>query len=296
MRSLLVLAALLSAAVHADAQSGPRPVVTNGQVVDRPAPGGLAPTVARIAAGASDVVWVGYAVPMAAGDHRFCCVNSNDPDCCHGCTLEPTAKGGTKPTPSPGSRVQTVQLEPSATLVVLARLEAGRVGRVRTFSDDCRLDAGGRTVHWLTGVRPADSVTWLTGLAGAAVGRRLSEGALTALAFHAEPAALDWLIGAARSGGSTHLRGQALFWLSQRAGNRAVGAIAEAVQRDPDTEVKKRAVFALSQLPRDEGVPRLIAIARGHSNKAVQKQAFFWLGQSKDPRALRFFSEILEPR
>ena len=57
--------------------------------------------------------------------------------------------------------------------------------------------------------------------------------------------------------------------------------------------MKRRAVFALSQLPDRRGVPRLIAVARGHSNAAVRKQAFFWLGQSKDPRALAFFAEIL---
>ena len=58
-------------------------------------------------------------------------------------------------------------------------------------------------------------------------------------------------------------------------------------------EVKKKAVFALSQLPADEGVPRLIQVARTNKNPAVRKQAMFWLGQSKDPRALAFFEEIL---
>jgi hypothetical protein len=28
----------------------------------------------------------------------------------------------------------------------------------------------------------------------------------------------------------------------------------------------------------------------------VRKQAMFWLGQSKDPRALKFFEEILSRR
>ena len=69
--------------------------------------------------------------------------------------------------------------------------------------------------------------------------------------------------------------------------------ITAAIENDPDTEVKKKAVFALSQLPRDEGVPLLIQVARTHSNPAVKKQAMFWLGQSKDPRALKFFEEIL---
>jgi HEAT repeat protein len=57
--------------------------------------------------------------------------------------------------------------------------------------------------------------------------------------------------------------------------------------------VKKKAVFALSQLPKDEGVPRLMEVARNNRNPAVRKQAMFWLGESKDPRAVKFFEEIL---
>jgi HEAT repeat protein len=72
-----------------------------------------------------------------------------------------------------------------------------------------------------------------------------------------------------------------------------VGTITAAIENDPDTEVKKKAVFALSQLPRDQGVPLLIQQARTNKNAAVRKQAMFWLGQSKDPRALKFFEEIL---
>jgi HEAT repeat protein len=60
--------------------------------------------------------------------------------------------------------------------------------------------------------------------------------------------------------------------------------------------VKKKAVFALSQLPKDEGVPLLIDQSRNNKNPAVRKQAMFWLGQSKDPRALKFFEEILTRR
>ena len=90
------------------------------------------------------------------------------------------------------------------------------------------------------------------------------------------------------------MRGQALFWLAQRASKqRAAGAINEAIDKDPDTEVKKKAVFAPTQMPKDEGVPMPIQVARGNTNPAVRKQAMFWLGQSKDPRALKFFEDLL---
>lgn len=122
---------------------------------------------------------------------------------------------------------------------------------------------------------------------------KVREHAVFALSISKEPGAVDAMIDVARSDRSTRVRGQALFWLGQKAGQKAVGAISEALEKDPETEVKKKAVFALSQFPRDEGVPLLIQVARTNRNPAVRKQAMFWLGQSKDPRALAFFEEIL---
>ena len=37
----------------------------------------------------------------------------------------------------------------------------------------------------------------------------------------------------------------------------------------------------------------LINVAKTNQNPAVRKQAMFWLGQSKDPRALDFFAQVL---
>jgi len=37
----------------------------------------------------------------------------------------------------------------------------------------------------------------------------------------------------------------------------------------------------------------LIQVARTNKNPEVRKQAMFWLGQSKDPRAVKFFEDIL---
>ncbi len=114
-----------------------------------------------------------------------------------------------------------------------------------------------------------------------------------ALSQSREAEAVDTLTGVARSDANPVVRGEALFWLAQRAGRKATAAITDAIANDPETKVKERAVFALSQLPKDDGVPRLIDVARTNRNPAVRKQAIFWLGQSRDPRALAFFEEIL---
>ena len=41
-------------------------------------------------------------------------------------------------------------------------------------------------------------------------------------------------------------------------------------------------------------MPLLIDVARKNPNAAVKKQAIFWLGQSKDPRAIDYFAQILK--
>jgi len=122
---------------------------------------------------------------------------------------------------------------------------------------------------------------------------RVREKAVFGLNVSKEPDAVAVMIQVAKNDRSAHVRGQALFWLAHKAGEKAAIAITEAIENDPDTDVKKRAVFALQQLPPDEGVPLLIQVARANKNPAVRKQAMFWLGQSNDPRAVRFFEEVL---
>lgn len=287
-RSVLIL--LVAAVALTAAVTSAQPRVSNGELRTSPVRGALTRAVIENAAGKTGTAWVGYGVPIAAGDHQMCCWNGDQGGCCAGCRLERgIGPSFTTAAPAPGP----VRLEAAANLLVLYRVENGIVSRIRIFSEDCPLDAGGLTLHWLNGVRPADSVTVLAAFTDATAERRVADGALSALAMHAEPAALDRLAAAARTGATTHVRGQALFWLAQRAGEKAAGVISEAIARDPETEVKRRAVFALSQLPNDEGVPLLIQVARTNTNPVVRKQAMFWLGQSRDPRALRFFEEIL---
>jgi HEAT repeat protein len=108
------------------------------------------------------------------------------------------------------------------------------------------------------------------------------------------PDAVDTLLSIARTDPEPRLRSEGLFWLAQKAGRKAAAAITDSIEQDPDTDVKKKAVFALSQLPHEEGVPLLINVARTNTNPAVRKQAMFWLGQSKDPRAVEFFAQVLK--
>ncbi len=184
-----------------------------------------------------------------------------------------------------GQHQSPVQLEGSDTAAVLLRVENNQVQKLKLYSLDCALDAGGLPFIWLTGVSAEASLAYLKTMP--------IDSAIFAISQHAGAQATDVLIDEAKNNQSTHVREQALFWLAQRAGAKSAAAIVDAIVNDPDAGVKKKAVFALSQLPKDEGVPKLIEVCRTQRNPEVRKQAFFWLGQTHDPRALAYIEDVL---
>jgi len=95
----------------------------------------------------------------------------------------------------------------------------------------------------------------------------------------------------------THIRTQSVFWLGQIAGEKITRNLADlSDESSVDREIRKQAVFALSQRPQRDGVPALIEIARTNRDPEVRRNALFWLGQSRDPRALALFEEILSTK
>ena len=284
--------ALLLASVPAAAQ----PRLTNARVTEQPVARTLSETVNRLVSSSAEPIWIAYAVPVEDGSSSMCCWSSGDgfgrgDACCGSCRLEP----GSGTTFRDNTTNLATRLEPRDTFFVFYRVENKRIERVRVFSEDCGVDAGNRQIYWLTGVKPAESLALLSDLAlSRDATDRGMKGAISAIAQHGGTDAVTPLVRLGREAPDSEVRGEALFWLSQRAGARATAAITDAIEHDPETQVKKQAVFALSQLPAGEGVPKLIELARGHANPVVRKQAMFWLGQSKDPRALTFFEQILK--
>jgi HEAT repeat protein len=150
-----------------------------------------------------------------------------------------------------------------------------------------------KAAFWMGAARGRRGYDALARLAREDRNDRFREHVVFALSVSHEPAALDAMLEVARRDASPGVRGQALFWLAQKAGRKAMDGITRAIEDDPETGVKRKAVFALSQLPKDEGVPLLLRTARTNRNPVVRREAMFWLGQSKDPRALDFFQEVL---
>jgi hypothetical protein len=379
-RKAIGLSVLLSLALMAAAEAQVR--IDNGTVTRHSGAAGLERTFRPLLKATNDPYWIAYAVPVVDGDRVMCCwssssgttwieggvsIRSSGDACCGACSIEPGRNDGINIT-SGDRTTRPVQLEASR-FSIFYRIVSGAVERVRVFSEDCGLDAGGRAVQWIDDVKPSESVALLMsflpgperpGAPGASESRsdRVVDASVTAIALHADAAAdaalealvardrserlrkkaafwlgqargrrgfetlrrliaddpstafrksavfalsqsreteaVPTLIQLAKKDASPDIRGEALFWLAQKAGRKAAEAITDAIENDPETDVKKRAVFALSQLPKDEGVPLLIQVARGNRNPAVRKQAIFWLGQSRDPRALAFFEEVLK--
>jgi hypothetical protein len=246
--------------------------IVNARLETRQATRGLDAEIQSVAAQGA-AAWVAYRVATVRGPQHMC--NSN-------------SWTSTK-----------VMLEPAAELTILVRVDNRRVERLQTATPDCEVDAGDLPVVWLEGVTPAQSAAWLTAqiTSTETAGQReprIVDAALRALIWHPGEEPINTIVAVARDDRRPFVRSQALFWLAQRAGQQAVGAIRSAVDNDPETEVKRKAVFALSQLPKDQGVPLLIEIAQNNRNREVRKQAMFWLGQSRDPRAISFFEQVLK--
>jgi hypothetical protein len=269
---LMVAALTVACATIALPAGAQTPRLSNGRIESH-ATTNIARDVAQLASTFTDSGWIGYTQPLIDGNHNMCdywndgrmITQSTDP----------------------------IRLEPADFFFVLFRVEEKQITRIRTYSENCPLDAGGKVVHWFNNVSPVDSVAYMKTFMAPASTRRLNDSAVTVIALTRGDQALNELLTLARDGATAQVKGNALFWLAQRAGQKAIGTITAAIENDPDTKVKEKAVFALSQLPKDEGVPLLIQQARTNKNPAVRKQAMFWLGQSKDPRALKFFEEIL---
>ncbi|MGH9369911.1 MAG: HEAT repeat domain-containing protein [Vicinamibacterales bacterium] len=301
-----IAATLSAAAVSAVVLLAQQPRIGNGRIVSQPVT--LREAFGSAVSAQGDVAWIGYAVPVVDGERTMCCVSSgtrringvvisDGSACCGLCGLEPSGSRE-----STGSRTQQsaasgpIKLEGPDQMVVLFRIVNRQVERVRVFSDDCELDAGGRSVAWLTGVRPADSVALLESLVRAQADRRdrVTDGAISAIALHedgAADAALDRLLAASQP---QTIRAKIPFWLGTARGGRGLGVLQRIIKDDPSADVKKKAVFGISQSREPSAVDILIDNARSNSDSSVRGEAIFWLGQKAGSKAAGAITDVIE--
>jgi HEAT repeat protein len=186
------------------------------------------------------------------------------------------------------------------TAIVLLRAEGGHIGRVRVLSLGCGIDAAGRTLTWIDGVEPAESLALLASLVGPreekaakqpdggrSAGRdKVSDSALMAIAVHAGPAADDVLERFLSASQPERIRKKAAFWMGNMRGRRGYEALSRLVREDPSDKVREHGVFALSQSEVPEAVDAMIRVAQKDASTHVRGQALFWLGQKAGRKAV----------
>jgi len=290
LTSISVLPLLLVALLPAAAQ---QPRISNAQMQARSAASGLEREFRGIVNAQTAPAWIGYAVPIVAGRQRYSCCTSSD-SCCGACGLE-SRSGSYYQSDEP----RGVKLEGAKYAVVLFRVEQKEVQKIRTFTEDCDLDAGGLAFYWLNDARPAESVALLAGYAtaderGTKEGRRLSDGALSAIAQHADAAADAALERFIATQQPQRLREQAVFWLGVARGWRGYEMLRRLVREDPDERIRDKAVFALSVSKEPQAVDAIIAAARDDKSSKVRGQALFWLAQKAGAKAAGAITEAIE--
>jgi len=162
--------------------------------------------------------------------------------------------------------------------------------KIRVVSEGCKIDAGNLRFTFLTGVNPARSVEYLASLVTGQDfhdGRweRVPQGALTAIAMHADASADKAMNSFVESSQPESLRKQTVFWLGEARGASGFQTLKQLARNEKSTEVRSQITFALS-LNRDPGaIDEMIRMAREDESTHVRGQALFWLAQKAGQKA-----------
>lgn len=170
---------------------------------------------------------------------------------------------------------QVPRVEAVRDILVMVRVEGGKVGKMRLSSTECKIETEGLPFHLLEGISAQASVNWLKA-------RAIAEGednALAALALHdaavSDPA-LEELTSVYQP---EKVRSRASFWLGNVSGQRGYSALERMLANDPSEKVRKEVTFALSLSKVPGALAKLIDVAKNDRTPAVRGQALFWLAQ-----------------
>jgi len=187
-------------------------------------------------------------------------------------------------------------------LVVLVRGTQGTIDRL-TFSDArCTVDAGSRTIYWLDGVVPAESVRLIAGIVtngphGADADREHgdrhgdpAQRGIAAIALHRDAAADTALARFIQPSSPKWLRRDAAFWLGAARGESGAAVVTKLARSDADDSFREHLTFVLT-LTGESGIPTLIDLAKHDASSGVRGQALFWIAQKAGQRAVATLSQ-----
>jgi hypothetical protein len=298
-RSSVFAALVLAFAANANAQGR----ISNAKTETRSAAQGLEREVRAVAA-RSGATWIGYRMPMIAGPTQMCCYDNipggSDRDgCCGVCTLERGSGVSMTRGDNQTNRGSRIMLESPTEFLILARLEGGIVGRARTFTPDCDIDAAGMPLVWLSDVKVDDSLAWLASLVTASPDTgerrdRVAKTAIAAIALHSGPAADRMLGSFVAPARPEWLRGDTAFWLGSERGEAGARLLARMIAQDPSDRVREKVTFGLSVSKVPSALTTLIATARDDRSTRVRGQALFWLAQKAGKEATAVIVNAIE--
>jgi HEAT repeats len=279
----------------ASVQASEAPRVANAKLETRAVGASLDATMREIVAAAEKPEWVGYQVEEVRGERGVCCDNNWNDGNCGTCRLEKENGGTNSTTRTDGN----VKLEGTRQLVVLYRLEAKQVVKIRIASEDCTLDASGLPFVWLTGVKAPESVALLTTYVRSSNfedhgDHGIGHGALTAIALHADASAdraLESFVTPERHEG---LRRQAAFWMGAARGKAGLAALQHMAKTDPSSDVRAHVAFAFSVSHEAGAVDEMIRMAHDDTSSHVRGQALFWLAQKAGKKAVGTITGAIE--
>ena len=217
--------------------------------------------------------WVGYTIPAVPGHEQICDYGN----------------GYSQGVRAPGP----VHLEPPEQAQVMLRIQDNRVGKIRIISGDCQLDADGVPIRWIRDVRPAGSIAFLATFV-TADSDHVRDGAVSAIALHADAAADEALERFAAPGPSESLREKAVFWMGAARGRRGYENLRRIVTADASDHIRDKAIFALSISKEPQAVDTMIAVAHNDASSHVRGQALFWLAQKAGKKAVGAISGAID--
>jgi len=290
----IAITLLTACATVARAQN---PAIINGNVQQRAITSNLDAEFKDLVKAQAAPVWIGYGVGAIDGDREACCFNNDSSGrSCGRCRLEDGNESFTS-----NSEKRTAHLE-TQYLLVLFRVENRAVEKIRTFSEDCELDAGGRTIYWLTGVNPAQSVALLASMVKGSARDlesdgdqdHIADGAVAAIALHAAPEADGALRKFVAPDQPGKLRERAAFWMGAARGKPGFDTLKSLARSDGDDHFREKLMFDLSVTREPGAVDALIDSARHDSSAGVRGQAIFWLAQKAGKKAEGAITEAIE--
>jgi hypothetical protein len=153
-----------------------------------------------------------------------------------------------------------------------------------------RWSAAGSDVD-LGEVSPSDAAHYLLSVAHTLGGNSAGE-AVSAAAFADVPDLSPDLTGLIRDDAAPlEARKQALFWIGQS--DFPTADLVRMRESLKPFGLREHYTFVLSQRHEDAAIDGLIDVARHDPDSEIRKRAMFWLGQTREPKAIKFLQDIL---